>query len=188
MSLSEERFAALESRLLDLEAEIVSLRPAKAWTRTEGVVIGARVRIHPTCSVIASDGRTVAIGDGVLLRRGAEIVGPVTIGSGSSFNRDVYIRANVSIGKNCNIGAFCRFISDSHEVGTSTRRAGRGSFEPIRIGDGTWVGAGSTILGGVTVGESCIIAAGSVVTQNVPPNSMVGGVPAKLIKVLPLES
>lgn len=112
-------------------------------------------------------------------------MGPASIGSGSSFNRDVYIRANVTIGRNVNVGAFCRFITDSHEVGTAKRRAGKGSFPPIVVGDGTWVGANVTILGGVTIGPACIIAAGSVVTKDVPAHTMVGGVPAGKIKDLP---
>lgn len=118
-------------------------------------------------------------GKRVLLRRGAEIVGPVTIGEGCSFNRDVYIRANVTFGKNCNIGAFARFITDTHAVSGSDRRAGRVSFPGISIGDGTWVGAGVTVLGGVIVG------AGAVVTKDVPANTVVGGIPARVIRSLP---
>lgn len=54
--------------------------------------------------------------------------------------------------------------------------------EPIKIGDKSWIGPNSTILKGVEVGEGAIVAAGSVVTKNVPPYVLVGGVPAKFIK------
>lgn len=184
MDRNEERIKALEEAVAELRKELALVKPNKSWRRSDGVTVGKSVRIHRTANIIGSNGKDVYIGDGVQLRRNAEIVGPATIGSGSSFNRDVYIRANVRIGKNCNVGAFCRFVSDSHEIGPATRRAGRGSFKPIVIGDGTWVGANSIILGGVTVGESCVIAAGSVVMKDVPPNTMVGGVPARHIKDL----
>lgn len=55
---------------------------------------------------------------------------------------------------------------------------------PIRIGKNVWIGANSTIIGGVTIGDNSVVAAGAVVTKNVPPNVIVGGVPAKIIKTL----
>ena len=54
--------------------------------------------------------------------------------------------------------------------------------KPIRIKKNAWIGANATILGGVTIGENSIVAAGAVVSKNVPDNSIVGGVPAKFIK------
>jgi len=54
--------------------------------------------------------------------------------------------------------------------------------KPIHIKKNAWIGAGATILQGVTIGENSIVAAGSVVSQNVPDNTIVGGVPAKIIK------
>ncbi len=58
---------------------------------------------------------------------------------------------------------------------------------PVIIGDGYWIGADSTIIGGVTVGEGAVIAAGAVVTEDVEPNTLVGGVPAWEIKNLDAE-
>ena len=54
--------------------------------------------------------------------------------------------------------------------------------KPIVIKKGAWIGAGSTIMGGVTVGEGAVVAAASVVTKDVPPKTIYGGNPAKLIK------
>lgn len=55
-------------------------------------------------------------------------------------------------------------------------------FRPIRIEDKVWLGANVTICPGVTIGKGAVIAAGAVVTKDVEPRSIVGGVPAKLIK------
>ena len=70
-------------------------------------------------------------------------------------------------------------MSDTHEIGDSSRRAGASKYPSINIGDGCWIGANSLILGGFTIGEGTIIAAGSVVIKNCEPNSLYAGVPGK---------
>lgn len=57
-----------------------------------------------------------------------------------------------------------------------------GGMEPIKIEENAWIGAGATILGGVTIGEAAVVGAGSVVTEDVPSKTVVGGVPAEKIK------
>lgn len=91
----------------------------------------------------------------------------------------------VRIGKNVGIAARCLIVSGTHEIGDSTRRSGRGYSEEIVIGDGTTVFANSTILAGVTVGRGCVVAAGSLVRENVDDNCFVAGVPARPIRRLP---
>jgi acetyltransferase-like isoleucine patch superfamily enzyme len=54
--------------------------------------------------------------------------------------------------------------------------------QPVRIGNHVWIGARAVVLKGVTVGDGAVIGAGAVVTQNVPPNTMVAGVPARAIR------
>jgi maltose O-acetyltransferase len=92
----------------------------------------------------------------------------------------------INIGSRCDIGPGVEFITGSHDIGTSLRRAGKGHAKAITVGDGVWIGAKSIILGGVTIGSGSIIAAGSLVRSDVPPNSLVAGVPAVVKRSLPL--
>lgn len=90
----------------------------------------------------------------------------------------------IKIGAHCDVGPGVEFIPGSHLIATFARRAGMGTAKPIVIGDGCWIGARCLILGGVTIGEGCIVAAGAVVTTSMPPNSLVAGVPAKVKQTL----
>lgn len=110
----------------------------------------------------------------------------VTIGRGSFLNFGVWIEASeqVTIGKNVGIGHQVMICTSTHEMGPAERRAGAAYAKPVTIGDGVWIGARATILPGVTIGEGAIVAAGAVVAKDVASNTMVGGVPAKLIKTL----
>ena len=95
-----------------------------------------------------------------------------------------HLDAPIIIGSNCDIGPSVEFIPGGHLIGSASRRAGTGTAKPIMIHDGCWIGAGSRILGGVTIGPSSIVAAGSVVIRNVPANVLVAGVPAVVKKDL----
>jgi maltose O-acetyltransferase len=89
-----------------------------------------------------------------------------------------HLDAPIIIGSNCDIGPSVEFITGGHIIGTASRRAGTGTAKPIVINDGCWIGAGSRILGGVNIGTGSVVAAGSVVTHDVPANALVAGVPA----------
>jgi maltose O-acetyltransferase len=110
----------------------------------------------------------------------------LTIGRDTFINRGCVIQADapVTIGDQVHLGPGVRITTVSHEIGPSHRRAGERHYKPVTIGAGAWLGAGSQILPGVTVGAGAIVAAGSVVTADVPPDTVVGGVPAKLIRSL----
>ena len=112
--------------------------------------------------------------------------GEVVLGNASSIGIGSIVIGPVSIGDNSTIAQHV-FISGENRVhtGTSTgllRSADAVEVKPVKIGSGVWVGANVTILPGVTIGDACIIAAGAVVTKDVPDGSVVAGVPAKVIK------
>jgi maltose O-acetyltransferase len=114
--------------------------------------------------------------------------GFVTIGSKSWLSPGVIIHSHldapINIGRKVDIGPSVEFVTGSHVIGTSQRRAGAGTALPISIGDGCWIGARTVILGGVSIGAGSVVAAGSVVTRDVPANVLVAGVPAKVKRVL----
>lgn len=115
--------------------------------------------------------------------RGQLVVGDDTWLSPAT-NIYTHTDATITIGARCDIGPGVELIPGSHLIGSSARRAGNGTVQPITIGDGCWIGARALILGGVTIGDGCIVAAGAVVTTNMPPNSLVAGIPAKVKQVL----
>ena len=112
----------------------------------------------------------------------------VFIDEGSFINRNCqfHIGCNdietISLGRNVYVGMNVSFICVSHQIGKCDKRAGQNIYGSIKVNDGTWIGANSTILPGVQIGKGCIVAAGAVVTCNVDDNCIVGGVPARLIK------
>lgn len=80
------------------------------------------------------------------------------------------------------IGPRVNLITENHPVDPTKRKFL--DLKGIVIKQNAWIGAGATILPGVTVGENSIVAAGAVVNKNVPPNTIVGGIPAKILKTI----
>lgn len=114
-------------------------------------------------------------------------VGNISIGSDTWIGPEVLMvsTSNISIGENVDIAPRVYIGTGTHEIGVDgLRMAGKGIKKDVVIGSGTWIGTGAIILPGVTIGKMCIIAAGAVVNKDVPKNTMVGGVPAKVIKIL----
>ena len=100
----------------------------------------------------------------------------VFINSGCCFQD----QGGVEIGDNCLIGHQVVFATLNHALDPELRA---GMYPaPIKLGKNVWVGSHATLLAGVTVGDNSVIAAGAVVTRDVPANTVVGGVPAKVIR------
>ena len=110
----------------------------------------------------------------------------VWLGEGTLINHRCYFSswAPITIGRNCDIASEVMFGTVTHEIGSRSRRAGPLRAEPICVGDGSWIGARAVILPGVTIGAGCIIAAGAVVTRDCPPDTVLAGVPATVMRRL----
>lgn len=115
-------------------------------------------------------------------------------GKNLTIGKDVFINSGchfqdqggVTIEDGCLIGAQVEFATINH--GQDPAHRSDNHFAPIHLGKKVWVGSHATILPGVTIGENSIVAAGAVVTKDVPPNVIVGGVPAKILKPIDRES
>ena len=92
--------------------------------------------------------------------------------------REVWIGDHVMIGPNTLI------TTVGHPLSPMKRRNYTGIAKPVRIGNDVWIGGNVTILPGVTIGNNVVVAAGAVVTKDVPDNCVVGGVPARVIKAI----
>ena len=104
----------------------------------------------------------------------------VTINRGCSINAGYLVKeATISIGNHVAIGPECSFFAAGHDT-TDLQLADTGA--PIVVKPNVWIGGGSVIIQGVTIGEGAIVAGGSLVSKSVEPYTIVGGNPAKKIK------
>ena len=124
----------------------------------------------------------IPIGQGTGIQSDVFIDGPaLRIGSGCFINRFCKfdaVGADITVGDNVFMGFNVLVITSTHEHGTHDLRASHTTHSPVTIGRGSWIGANATILPGVTIGDGCVIAAGSVVTADTKPDMLYAGVPA----------
>ena len=134
---------------------------------------------------------------------GVRIQGPIAFHYGkhtkigknffANFNFTVQDDGEVTIGNDCNFGPNVTIVTPVHPMVASERRLMRtGAGEekrlcyakPVHIGNDCWLGASVTVCPGVTIGDNCVIGAGSVVTRDVPADSFAAGVPCRVIRKL----
>lgn len=94
----------------------------------------------------------------------------------------------IQIGKNCLLAPHVCISAATHPINPILRADGAEYTTPITIGDNVWIGANATICPGVTLGDNVVVGAGAVVTKNYPDNVVIGGVPAKIIKHVKVNS
>lgn len=113
-------------------------------------------------------GYNTTVGDNFFLNVNGKLMdsGKITIGN------NVFIAPNVCI------------ITEEHAMDVEQRLAGLEYTHPVTIGDNVWICTGALVLPGVTIGDNCVIGAGSVVTKDIPPNSLAVGNPCRVIRTL----
>jgi acetyltransferase-like isoleucine patch superfamily enzyme len=135
-----------------------------SFYRKRGMKIGKDSYIFRNCELLQLD--KISIGHNCLI----------------GFNCRLDGRGVLKIGNNVNISSHTIFETGSHDFTTFEDR-----FQPINVKDNVWIGTRALILQGVTIGEGAVVAAGAVVTKNVPEYTIVGGVPAKVMGQRPRE-
>jgi len=161
-----------------LRALLLTLRGANIGSK---VTLGARCRFtKPWCVILGT--RTFAEED-VYFKAVAEdalidVGSFVFIGRGSEFD----VMESVSVGDHTQIAPGC-FVTDHNHGTDADRRIDQQACitKPVIIGRDVWLGTKVTVLAGVTIGDGAVVAAHAVVTRDVPPMAIVGGVPAKMI-------
>jgi acetyltransferase-like isoleucine patch superfamily enzyme len=133
------------------------------------IVLGARVRLNSNWApveLVSGPQGVIDIGDGVFINYGSMI--------------SAHLR--VRIGSNVMIGNYC-IVADTEIPGIGEPEGGP-SIEPrpVEIGDGAWLAARVTVLPGTRIGAGAVIAAGSVVAGDIPPRSVAGGIPARILR------
>jgi acetyltransferase-like isoleucine patch superfamily enzyme len=139
---------------------------------TDGIRLGRNVTLVRGAALVCT---------GVIARPGVGI----SIGDRSAIGDHSFLggQGGIAIGSDVLFGPGVRVFSENHEFGdvdTPIRMQGE-TRAPVTIEDDCWIGAGSTILGGVHIGRGAVIGAGSVVSRDVPPYAVVVGVPARVI-------
>lgn len=163
------------------------------WFRIRGYRIGNHVQFHRTSVLFQSTSGAISIGSGSDIRRNTRISagfdGRIHIGKNVLVDEGSQIMAqkDIEIGDNTLIAPYC-FITDfNHRTNDRNRTVASQGYESSRvtIGENVWIGTHAVILSGITIGRGAVIGAGSVVTHDVAPFTVVAGNPAKCIRHLP---
>src|SRR5947209_1301139 len=136
-------------------------RKVLGWTMGPGVAILMGQYIQT--GGIRTSGKKVYIGEGTVINQ----------------NCFLYTTGGIVIGKHVSISTGVWLVTGQHEINHPNFID---TYRPIVIGDYASIGARATILGGVTIGEGAVVMAGAVASRDVPPYTVVGGVPARVVK------
>lgn len=191
---------SMSERLKDIRNLLFTL-----WIRNFVGRLGKTSRIHYPCSLWGHGEKFLYIGDGTIIQAHCILGCWISYGT-QKFAPEIIIGDDCNIGQHTHISAINRitignglltgryvYIGDNNHGGLSTNESNTPPVKrkllskgEIVIGNNVWIGDKATILGGVHIGDNVIIGANSVVTHDIPSNSMAAGMPAKVIKHLEL--
>ncbi|MDR1954332.1 MAG: sugar O-acetyltransferase [Candidatus Methanoplasma sp.] len=153
-------------------------------------------RIRYNTTPFSAEERRAALSDllGYQVDERTKVVPPFhcDIGTNIKLGKNVLINydcilldtGEISIGDNVLIGPGTKIVTAKHPLNAEKRRDWSVSCDPIRIEEDVWMGAGVIVLPGVTIGARSVVGAGSVVTKDVPPDTIVAGNPARILRCL----
>ncbi|WP_334328304.1 sugar O-acetyltransferase [Companilactobacillus sp. HBUAS59699] len=167
----DDEVAARKARAAKLCQEfnaIPATEPDKQTAKIKEIVGSHGERISVQANFNCDNGSNIHVGEDFL----------------SNYNLTILDIAPVNIGNNVMIGPNVDIYTVNHPMTAQGRREYKAIATPVNIGNDVWIGGKVSIMPGVNIGNNVVIAAGAVVTHDVPDNTLVGGVPAKKIKSL----
>lgn len=183
-SLSSKVLAVLREETLSLQGKLVLARCVLARLPNH---VGSRLHVHMLRAIgFRGIDPSVSMWSLPTFTGRGDIYSRLEVGYGSRFNVGCFLNLGerITVGRHVGFGHQVMILTETHAVGSPSYRAGTSSTKPVTIGDGCWIGARATILPGVTIGKGAVVAAGAMVTKDVRPNTLVGGVPARELKQL----
>lgn len=153
----------------------------------------ARIVIGDNCKLSGSVMQNPICSGNRLVLAATDPLAEIRIGNGSGLSCcTLYARKSIIIGKNVMVGAGCRIYDTDFHPHDSKARLYNDIQKiiclPVIIDDDVWIGAHATILKGVHIGRGAIIASGAVVTKDIPPFAVAGGIPAHLLSSIPKQN
>lgn len=145
----------------------------------------ARVRYHYWRYSFANRPTNFSVYGKILVRHPEHVF----LGEDVELSEGLYINARdtVTIGDHVRLSAYVRILTGGLPVDVPPDARGHHLCAPVVIGDWAWIATGATIIAGVTIGEGVVVGAGSVVTHDLPAYTLCAGVPAKVIRSLPMR-
>jgi acetyltransferase-like isoleucine patch superfamily enzyme len=176
-SLLREEFAGLHGRLL-LARFLLAPLPHYVGSRLR-VRLLRQLGFRGISSSVVMWALPTITGTGNIYER-------LKVGQICRFNVGCFLNlgAEITIGNYVGFGQQVMILTESHAIGSPEYRSGELRPKPVKIGNGCWVGARAMILPGITIGDGAVVAAGAIVTKDVPPHTVVAGIPAKVIREL----
>jgi UDP-3-O-[3-hydroxymyristoyl] glucosamine N-acyltransferase len=169
---------------------IFYLKLINLFQRFRGVKIKKSSIVFPKVRLLRYP-KNIFLEEGVIIKSYAQIcpcnkTSKISIGKNTTIGNYTFIYASekITIGDNCMIAPFVYIVDSQHGMDREfNMNSQSNTTKPIKIGMDVWIGANSVILSGVQIGDGAVIASGSIVTKSINPYSIVGGNPAKLIKM-----